>query len=296
MRHVETEGEVREELRHVLDQHAEETRHMHDSDEEQHWSDERAGRFDRYKRLGRIMAGRLAILVVVLGSWQFVSGRWVEEFWISKPSAIWSVLWEWISTGDILVHLQATVTAMFLGLLIGATTGIVVGFVLGRVEWLAQLIDPFITAVYALPKVALAPLFILWFGVDLMSKIVLTAVVVFFLVFYNTYAGVRSVDVDLVDVVRVMGGKRSDILLKVVLPSAATWIYTGLRLAVPYSLMGAVIGEIVAANKGIGFLLSRAAGTFDTAGTFAALFVLMVIATLLSVVVDSTEKITSRWQ
>jgi NitT/TauT family transport system permease protein len=295
MRHLPAAPEVRDEVRHIK-QDAPEGHLMHDSEEEERWLDDRAGRFDRSIRYAKVMGGRFLILAVVLGGWELVSGRFIDEFWISKPSNIWLVLWDWISTGDIVVHLQATVTAMLLGLLFGASSGIIVGFVLGRVEWLASLIDPFITAVYALPKVALAPLFILWFGVDLLSKIVLTAVVVFFLVFYNTYAGVRSVDVDLVDVVRVMGGKRSDILLKVVLPSAAKWIYTGLRLAVPYSLMGAVIGEIVAANRGIGFLLSRAAGTFDTSATFAALFLLMIIATLLNVVVDRSEKITGRWQ
>src|SRR6478735_1975984 len=252
MRRMETaagaEAEARDEVRHV-EQDAAEGHFMYDQEDEEQWTDEGTGRFDRSTKYAKVMAGRLLILAVVLGVWEYVSGRYIDEFWISKPSNIWEVLWEWISTGEIWVHLQATVTAMLLGLVVGATTGIVVGFVLGRVEWLAKLLDPFITAVYALPTVALAPLFILWFGVDLLSKIVLTAVVVFFLVFYNTYAGVRSADVDLVDVVRVMGGKRSDILVKVVLPSAAKWIYTGLRLAVPYSLMGAVIGEIVASNK-----------------------------------------------
>ncbi|NGP07799.1 ABC transporter permease [Rhodococcus sp. 14C212] len=238
--------------------------------------------------------GRLAIIVATLGLWEFISGRWVDEFWISKPSAVWDVLWGWISSGDILIHLQATVTEMALGLFFGAIGGIAVGFVLGRVEWLAHLLDPLVNAVYSLPKVALAPLFILWFGVDLLSKVVLTAVVCFFLVFYNTYAGVRDVDKDLVDVVRVMGGSRSDLLLKVVLPSAATWIYTGLRLAVPYALIGAVVGEIVASNKGLGFLLARAAGTFNTSATFAALFILMLIGTLLNYLVDLSEKRTGR--
>lgn len=258
------------------------------------WLDEpRSGR-DRWIHAAGIQLGRIAIVVAMLGIWELISGRWVDEFWISKPSAIWEVLWGWISTGDILVHLEATLTEMGLGLFFGAVGGIAVGFLLGRVEWLAQLLDPIVSAIYSLPKVALAPLFILWFGVDLLSKVVLTAVVCFFLVFYNTYAGVRDVDKDLVDVVRVMGGSRSDLLLKVVLPSAATWIYTGLRLAVPYALIGAVVGEIVASNKGLGFLLARAAGTFNTAGTFAALFILMIIGTLLNLLVDLSEKRTGR--
>ncbi|WP_016695810.1 ABC transporter permease [Rhodococcus rhodochrous] len=248
----------------------------------------------RWKKAVSTQVARIAIIVAALALWEFISGRWVDEFWISKPSAIWDVLWGWISTGDILIHLQATVTEMALGLFFGAIGGIAVGFLLGRVEWLANLLDPIVNAVYSLPKVALAPLFILWFGVDLLSKVVLTAVVCFFLVFYNTYAGVRDVDKDLVDVVRVMGGSRRDILQKVVLPSAATWIYTGLRLAVPYALIGAVVGEIVASNKGLGFLLARAAGTFNTSATFAALFILMLIGTLLNYLVDMSEKRTGR--
>ena len=266
----------------------------HTPPDETVWLDEpRSGR-SHWLQVGGIQLGRIAIVVTILAIWEFISGRWVDEFWISKPSAIWDVLWGWISSGDILIHLQVTLTEMILGLVFGAVGGITVGFVLGRVEWLAQLLDPIVTAIYSLPKVALAPLFILWFGVDLTSKVVLTAVVCFFLVFYNTYAGVRDVDKDLVDVVRVMGGRRSDLLLKVVLPSAAAWIYTGLRLAVPYALIGAVVGEIVASNKGLGFLLARAAGTFNTAGTFAALFILMLIGTLLNFMVDWSERITGR--
>lgn len=277
--------------------HGDKSQTVHDNNasrDETVWLDEPRSGGSRMLPIAAIHIARIGIVVALLAIWQFISGRWVDEFWISKPSAIWDVLWEWISTGDILIHLQATMTAMILGLLLGATGGIVIGFVLGRVEWLARLLDPLVTAIYSLPKVALAPLFILWFGVDLTSKVVLTAVVCFFLVFYNTYAGVRDVDKDLVDVVRVMGGSRSDLLLKVVFPSAATWIYTGLRLAVPYALIGAVVGEIVASDKGLGFLLARAAGTFNTAGTFAALFLLMLIGTILGFMVDWSEKITGR--
>lgn len=259
------------------------------------WLDEPPAGWHRWAQWGLIQFGRFAIVAAILITWELMSGRVVDEFWISKPSAIWDVLWgDWISTGEILVHLRVTLIEMALGLFFGAIGGIAFGFVLGRIVWLSKIIDPLVTAVYSLPKVALAPLFILWFGVDLTSKVVLTAVVCFFLVFYNTYAGVRAVDADLVDVVRVMGGKRSDLLLKVVLPSAATWIFTGLRLAVPYALIGAVVGEIVASNKGLGYLLAHAAGTFNTAATFAALFILMLIGTLLNFVVDWSEKFTGR--
>ncbi|MEU6646833.1 ABC transporter permease [Saccharomonospora sp. NPDC046836] len=243
-----------------------------------------------------ILVLRLGIVAVLVGLWEFVSGSLVDEFWISSPSAVAGALWTWIVDGTLGSNLLATLVAMASGLLLGAGAGIIIGIVLGLLPRVCKLLDPFITAVYALPKVALAPLFILWFGIGLASKTLLTAVIVFFLVFYNTLSGVRSVERDLVDVVRLMGGKQADILRRVVLPSSAIWIYTGLRIAVPYSLIGAVVGEIVASNEGIGHLLARAAGTFQTSQTFAALFVLMVIGALLNTVVDLTEGKTSRWR
>lgn len=263
--------------------------------EEDVW-DESQLRKSRRASLLKLQLGRVVIAIGFVALWALVSGRLIDPFWVSSPSAVAEQLAGWVSEGVLVYHLQATVTAMAIGLAMGASTGIVVGFVLGRVEVLARLLDPFIIAVYSLPKIALAPLFILWFGIGLLSKVILTAVIVFFLVFYNTFSGVRAVDRELVDVVRVMGGQRRDVLMKVVLPSATSWIYTGLRIAIPYSLIGAVVGEIVASNRGIGFLLARASGTFNTAGTFAALFILMVVATVINVVLNWSESRTSRWR
>jgi NitT/TauT family transport system permease protein len=259
------------------------------------WDEAQIQKSQRAARI-KLQCGRFAILLSALAVWHFSSGRIIDPFWVSSPSDVAQQLGTWLTEGILFFHLQATLTAMAIGLVLGASTGIMVGFVLGRIEVLARLLDPFIVAIYSLPKVALAPLFILWFGIGLLSKVVLTAVIVFFLVFYNTFSGVRSVDRDLVDVVRVMGGSRRDLLAKVVLPSSAAWIYTGLRIAIPYSLIGAVVGEIVASNRGIGYLLARASGTFNTAGTFAALFILMIVATLINSAVDWSESRTSRWR
>ncbi len=250
----------------------------------------------QWKERGRLWGIRLAITIAFLVIWQLISGTVVDPFWISSPTAVFSVLGEWIVDGTLVYNLQATLIAMALGLILGAASGIVVGLVLGLLPRVSRLLEPFIVSIYSLPKVALAPLFILWFGIGLTSKTLLTAVIVFFLVFYNTLGGVRSVDRNLIDVVSLMGGSRADRLLKVVLPSAAIWIYTGVRIAVPYSLIGAVVGEIVASNRGIGYLLARAAGTFQTSETFAALFVLMIVATILNAAVDWTETKTSRWR
>jgi NitT/TauT family transport system permease protein len=170
------------------------------------------------------------------------------------------------------------------------------GFLLGRQQFLARALDPFILAIYSLPKVALAPLFILWFGIGIAPKIVLAAVIVFFLVFYNTYAGVRDADQDLIDVVRLMRGSKFQVMWLAVIPSTMVWVFTGLKIAVPYALIGAVVGEMMASNKGLGSLISGAAGQFDTAGVFAALFVLMIISTVLNQILQRLEIFILRWK
>ena len=144
--------------------------------------------------------------------------------------------------------------------------------------------------------IALAPLFILWFGIGIQAKIILTATIVFFLVFFNTYAGVRDTSRELIDIVRLMGARTGQVLWRVVLPSALTAIFVGLRVSVPYALIGAVVGEMMASNRGVGFLLVRATGQFDTAGAFAALFVLIVISTCFNAGIVTLERYLLRWK
>lgn len=239
---------------------------------------------------------RLLVLAVALVVWQLTARALEIEFFISKPTEIWDKLVEWVGSGYLIDNLGVTLQATFYGFLLGSATGIVVGFVLGLIPLLGRLFDPFITAVYSLPKLALAPLFVLWFGIELEMKVVLTAVIVFFLVFWNTYTGVRERDTELVDVLRVMGAKRRDIIRKVVLPGSLTYIYVGLKLAIPYALVGAVVGELIASNQGLGYILMSAAGAFDTAGIMAALVILMLIATLMNALLNLSEVYVMRWK
>lgn len=239
---------------------------------------------------------RLCLLAVGLVLWQVVSETAGIQFFISEPTAIWHQLAGWVTSGYLFSNLGVTLEATVYGFAVGAAAGIVVGFVLGLVPLLGRLLDPFITAVYSLPKLALAPLFVLWFGIALEMKIVLTAVIVFFLVFWNTFTGVRETDQELVDVLRVMGARRGHMIRKVVLPGSLTYIYVGLKLAIPYALTGAVVGELIASNHGLGFILMSAAGAFNTAGIMAALVVLMIIAALLNMILNFTEGRVMRWK
>ena len=142
----------------------------------------------------------------------------------------------------------------------------------------------------------MAPLFILWFGLGINSKVALAAVLVVFLVFVNTFAGVREVDPDLVDSLRLMRAKRRQILTKVVLPSATSWIFVGLKTAVPYALIGTIIGEMIAANRGLGYLVQRSGSEFDTAGVFAALVVIAVLAVIFNEMVARVQDRIQGWK
>lgn len=243
-----------------------------------------------------LMVLRVLVGLVFLGFWEFASDRLIDAFFISSPVAVGDRLWQWITDGTLLYHLSFTLTATGLGFVIGSFIGFAIGFALGRSNDLATIFDPYITAIYCLPKIALAPLFVLSIGIGMWMKIVLTATVVFFLVFLNTFTGVRSVSRELVTIVRLMGANERHVLGKIVLPSAITWVFAGLRISVPYALIGAIVGELIASNRGLGFVLASASGQFDTAGVFAALIAIMLLAFTLNALVRAAETWFMPWK
>lgn len=244
----------------------------------------------------RIWLLRAAFLTFVLGFWEFSSGRLASEFFISSPSAIAVQFTQWVLSGAIFYHGAITLIEALGGFILGGLIGMFFGVWLGRAELVAEVLDPFIMMFYSLPKVALAPLFVLWFGVGIDMKIYLAATIVFFLVFLNTYTGVRAVSREQVAILRLMGATERHLLFKVVLPSAITWVFTGLRLSVPYALIGAIVGELIASNRGLGYLLANSAGQFDTTGVFAALIGIMVMAFFLNATVKLFEKKAMPWR
>ncbi len=254
-------------------------------------------RVDPRRAMLRLWVRRLALLAALLAIWEVGARlRWFDPQFSSFPTQIFAALADLARSGDLVQHVPITVTEAVVGFACGTLVGGIVGFVFGWYEKVAELLDPFIIAIYSLPKVALAPLFILWFGIGIQAKIILTATIVFFLVFFNTYAGVRDTSREQIDIVRLMGARTGQVLWRVVLPSALTAIFVGLRVSVPYALIGAVVGEMMASNRGVGFLLVRATGQFDTAGAFAALFVLIVISTCFNAGIVTLERYLLRWK
>jgi NitT/TauT family transport system permease protein len=237
-----------------------------------------------------------ALGIAILFAWQGVSGRLVDNFFISNPIDVGRRLADWTLDGSIFVHLWATVYATSLGFTIGAVIGAVLGIWLGVSPFASRLLNPYLNALNALPKVALAPLFVLWFGLGIESKIALAAVLVLFLVFLNTFAGVRQVDQDLIDGARLMRATRIQVITKVIVPSALSWLFAGLRVSVPYALIGAVLGEMIASNRGLGYLVQYSGAQFDTAGVFAVLIVIAILAMALNFMVDIVQNRMDRWR
>lgn len=250
----------------------------------------------RHRRNGIVWGARVVLLLITLALWQVLSGPVLDPQYVSSPAGIATRLWEWALDGTLASNTWITVQEIVLGFLLGASTGALLAYVIAPVRMVWDVLDPFLMALYAIPKVALAPLFIVWFGIGTDMKVLLAAVTVFFLVFLNTAAGVHEVDRGLVDAVRLMGGSRLDIALKVTFPASMTGLMTGLRVSIPYALIGAVIGELVASNRGLGYLISDSSAKFDTDGVFATLLVLSVIAAVLNSAVGLVARRANRWK
>lgn len=243
-----------------------------------------------------MMMWQTALGLAILFVWQGISGRLVDNFFISNPVDVGERLVSWTLDGSIFLHLWATLYATMVGFVIGSVIGAVLGIWLGVSPFASRLLNPYLNALNALPKVALAPLFVLWFGLGIQSKIALAAVLVLFLVFLNTFAGVRQVDQDLIDGARLMRATRMQVVIKVIGPSALSWLFAGLRVSVPYALIGAVLGEMIASNRGLGYLVQYSGAQFDTAGVFAVLIVIALLAMALNFIVDIVQNRMERWR
>jgi sulfonate transport system permease protein len=247
-------------------------------------------------RRASIAGARAAVFAVALGAWAFASGRLVDRQFLSDPLQVLRAFWVLVATGRLWPNLLQTLAEVLSGYVIGALLGIVVAVVVAFQETAQRVLRPFLIAFYAIPKIALAPLFIMWFGLGPAPKIVLAAIFVFFVVFMNMAAGLYQVNPDLVNVVRVMGARRIDVVRKIALPSVVPYLMTGLRIAVPEALIGAVIGEFMSANAGLGYLVNTAAEQFNTAATLAAIVALLLIVAAMDGALSLVERRLLGWR
>jgi NitT/TauT family transport system permease protein len=234
--------------------------------------------------------------LAILLFWQWASGRLIKEIYVSKPTAVASRLYELFSSGEIYPHLLTTGQELLLGYAIGVLGGVTGGYALGRSPRLARIFEPYVMAFYGVPKIALAPLFIIWFGIGIGSKVALAAIMVFFLVFYNVFSGVRSVDRELVNLTLVMGANQRQLTWHVYLPAAAPFILLGMRMAIPYSVIGVIVGEFTSSTQGLGLFIHEASATYDPAGVFAGIIILLGFVMAASFLADRLERRLLRWR
>ena len=249
------------------------------------------------RRVPPMVVWQVLLGAALLGAWQaLVSAGFMDKFFFSRPSEVASRVWRWLVTGSNWEHLSVTLTEAFLSFAIGAVLGIGLGFLLARVGWLAALLDPYIRIANALPRVVLAPIFLLWFGLGIWSKVALGVTVVFFIVFFNTYQGVRDVDPVLLNNARMLGASERQLARHVLLPSALTWIFSSLHVSVGFAIIAVVVGEYLGASKGVGYVISEAEGLFDTTGVFAGMTVLAGVVLVVGAGVNRLERWLLRWK
>lgn len=239
---------------------------------------------------------RIGFLSLCLIAWEVAANTLIKPFWISKPTLIADRLWQIVLSGDLVWHASITILEAVLGLLLGLLIGVPIGLVLGVYRRFSDVVDPFVLGLYSLPRVALAPLFIIWFGIGLSSKVMLAFSLVVFVFVLNIQEGLRNVDSELVQMMRAMRASPGYIVQKVLIPTAIPWIFASLRIGIGLALIGAVIGELIGASRGLGWYIEHSAGQFDTTGVFTGLVVLMVLAMIANELIKIAETRVLHWR
>jgi len=251
--------------------------------------------------MGRIfdrpLTRQLIGLAVLLTLWQLAANAgWLNPLYMPSPLKIWAALVQLFGSGSIWPHLEATFAAALGGLAIGVIVGVILGAAAAILPVIAELLEPVMILLNAVPRVVLAPLFVIWLGIGLASKVALSFMLVAVLIFFTVYTGIRQVDRKLVERVITLGGGRGTLLREVYLPSVTAWVLGNLKVAVGFAFTGAVVGEFVAATKGLGYLLSFAQSTYNAALMLALVLVIMIFVLLIFAISEWLEKRLTRWR
>lgn len=250
-----------------------------------------------------LWAKRVLVIAGLFALWELLTGGFgrlvepaVNAALLPPPSAALADLVTYARSGLLLTDLGITLGAAFAGLLLGTLGGLVLGLILGYWRTVADVVEPIFVAFNSLPRVALAPVLLIWLGLGINSKIFLSMFTVLFVVFFNTYLGVRSVDPELVKAVRVMGATRRQVARMVVIPSVFSWIFAALRTSVSFALTGAVVGEFVGSTAGLGYRMNIASGLLNTPRVFAILLLLMLVGVTLVELAKRVEQRLLKWR
>ncbi|VTU31442.1 Putative aliphatic sulfonates transport permease protein SsuC [Variovorax sp. PBL-H6] len=261
---------------------------------------------------GNARAWQLALLVVLLVLWHLVSRDTKVAFFLGEPVKVAGRIWSWFlpidiapnglfpdglsGRADIYQHLGVTLLETVLAFGIGTLLGLACGLWLALAPIASLILDPYIKAANSMPRVILAPIFALWFGLGIWSKVALAVTLVFFIVFFNVYQGVREVSPVVLANARMLGASRRQLLRTVYLPSATSWVFSSLHTSVGLAFVGAVVGEYLGSARGVGYLILQAEGTFDVDTVFAGIVVLTAFALVLDGLVGLIERRLMKWQ
>src|SRR6188472_958374 len=243
----------------------------------------------------RTCTDRLIVLAVILAAWQIGSAL-VGPYWLSSPWAVAARFTAQILNGELIVQGGYTVEEALIGTVIGGAPAVLLPFLLRRQPIVIAILDPFMIGGYGAPKLAFAPLFILWFGIGIESKIALVAAVVFFIVYFSTLSGVRALDARLVQMAQVVGASERQVGRHIVFPGAVPSIFAGFRIAVPYAIGAAVIAELISSNRGLGYLVQTGAMNFDTTSVFAAILAATLVVHGANWLLNAAERVLLRWR
>jgi len=244
---------------------------------------------------------RILLLVVFIGGWQLAtSAGIIDKFFWGQPAGIWAQLVTWVTQGTaqgpLWEQIAATLEETVLGFVVGVVLGVVFGVVLGRNRFLSDVLSPYIKVANSIPRIVLGSIFVIALGLGYQSKVALAAVMVFFIVFYNAFQGVRGVDRNLLANARILGANQRQLSTAVIIPSALTWITASLHTSFSFALVGAVVGEYLGATQGIGLIIQTAQGTFNANGIFAAMVILAVLALLAEFLITALENRLISWR
>src|SRR6266446_9850834 len=255
----------------------------------------------------RLRAFQVLLLVLLLVIWYVLTSPTLlppiyfaeanqAAFFFGEPLKVFARLWQWFVSGEIYGHLWVTLVETLLAFLIGTVFGVVIGLWLALSPMASAILDPYIKAINAMPRVILAPIFFVWFGLGIASKVALGVTLVFFIVFFNVYQGVREFSPVVLANARMLGASPRQLLRHVYVPSAMSWVFASLHNSVGLAFVGAVVGEYLGSSEGVGYIILQAEGTFDINSVFAGILVLTAFALLLDWAVTIAERRLLVWQ
>ena len=244
-----------------------------------------------------VALSQIGVTVVLLGIWELVTVTGlVDQFWVSKPSRIMVGLFEFLGTAAGWKAIVVTLWEALGGLFAGTVLGVLSGFLITRVRFVYDVLIPAVAVLNSVPRLALTPLFIVWFGVGTTSKVVMVFTLVYFIMLVNTIGGIRAVDDELITVARLLGANRNTITRTVVMPSIAPWLFAGLKVSLGNAFAGAVVAEMMAGSGGLGYLVSYSAALLDLTSVFVAVILVMVLSYLADQALDRIEARVLRWR